>query len=539
MAEEPIARTRRRISLRARIVLAATAVVAVALLIGAAGFVVLLQESLRDGVEATAEQSLNDLVNRVEISGLDSVSQGTVSQDPVSQETAPPAVPEDDSDDSSSDDSSSDDSGSDDSGGDDSGSDDGDNTGRGNSDDSGTDDSGNDDGVNDDPVTQTTEEFLSNYDDDEAFFQVIDDAGTVVAASDNATAIGTISAPPPNQVQTLRLPGEPGEFLTVADTSGDLSIVTGRSIASIDETTATVTRLLTVALPILLLFVALITWFVVGRALRPVERMRLEVDDVTSANLHRRIADPGSRDEIGRLATTMNRMLDRLDASQKTQRRFISDASHELKSPLASMRQYAEVAQAHPDQVGVSELSDVVLDEGARLERLVQGMLVLAKADENALAVSRTAVDLDDLVLTEARRLKDTTSLTIDTGSVGPARVLGDIGLLGQALRNLADNAARHAAGQVWFALSESDGQVLLAVSDDGNGIPEDARDRVFERFVRLDEARARESGGSGLGLSIVREIAHAHGGFVVATQSGVGGARFELRLPAASDSPS
>ncbi|MET0887307.1 MAG: ATP-binding protein [Mycetocola sp.] len=528
MAEEPIARTRRRISLRARIVLATTAVVAVALLIGAAGFVVLLQESLRDGVEATAEQSLNDLVNRVEISGLDSVSQGTVSQDPVSQETAPPAEPEDDSDDSSSDDS----------GGDDSGSDDGDNTGRGNSDDSGTDDSGNDDGVNDDPVTQTTEEFLSNYDDDEAFFQVIDDAGTVVAASDNATAIGTISAPPPNQVQTLRLPGEPGEFLTVADTSGDLSIVTGRSIASIDETTATVTRLLTVALPILLLFVALITWFVVGRALRPVERMRLEVDDVTSANLHRRIADPGSRDEIGRLATTMNRMLDRLDASQKTQRRFISDASHELKSPLASMRQYAEVAQAHPDQVGVSELSDVVLDEGARLERLVQGMLVLAKADENALAVSRTAVDLDDLVLTEARRLKDTTSLTIDTGSVGPARVLGDIGLLGQALRNLADNAARHAAGQVWFALSESDGQVLLAVSDDGNGIPEDARDRVFERFVRLDEARARESGGSGLGLSIVREIAHAHGGSVVATQSGVGSARFELRLPA-SVSPS
>ncbi|MET0932603.1 MAG: ATP-binding protein [Mycetocola sp.] len=509
MADE--AGTRRRVSLRTRIVLAATAVVAVALLLGAAGFVVLLQASLRDGVESTAEQGLNDLVNRVEISGLDSVSQ---EPDPP---TPAPVDPDDDTEDDTDD---SDNSGSDDS---DSG-----------SDDSGSDDQSTDDG-DDDPVTQSTEKFLSNYDDDEAFFQVVDGAGTVVAASDNATGIGTVLAPQPDKATTIPLPGESGEFLTVAAKSGDLSIVTGRSITEIGETIATVTRLLMVALPVLLLFVALTTWFVVGRALRPVERMRREVDDVTSANLHRRIADPGSRDEIGRLATTMNRMLDRLDASQKTQRRFISDASHELKSPLASMRQYAEVAQAHPDQVGVDELSDVVLDEGARLERLVQGMLVLAKADENALAASRTAVDLDDLVLSEARRLKETTALVIDTGSVGPARVLGDVGLLGQALRNLADNAARHANGQVRFELSESDGQVVLAVSDDGNGIPPDARERIFERFVRLDEARARESGGSGLGLSIVREIALAHGGSVVAGVSALGGARFEVRMPASS----
>ncbi|MET4638000.1 HAMP domain-containing sensor histidine kinase [Mycetocola sp. 2940] len=500
MADGPGAR---RVSLRTRIVLAATAIVAVALLLGAAGFVVLLQSSLRDGVQATAEQGLNDLVNRVEISGLDSVSQAP-------EPAVEPADPDDDPEDP-------DDAGSDDN----SGSDDGDDAAD----------------SDDNPITQSTEQFLANYDDDEAFFQVVDGAGTVVAASENATGIGTIRAPT-DEATTLPLPGESDEFLTVAATSGDLSIVTGRSIAAVGETIATVTRLLAVALPVLLLFVALTTWFVVGRALRPVERMRREVDDVTSANLHRRVADPGSRDEIGRLATTMNRMLDRLDASQKTQRRFISDASHELKSPLASMRQYAEVAQAHPDRVGVGELSDVVLDEGARLERLVQGMLVLAKADENALAASRTAVDLDDLVLTEARRLKDTTALMIDTGSVGPARVLGDVGLLGQALRNLADNAARHAAGSVRFELSETDGQVLLAVSDDGNGIPDGDRERVFERFVRLDEARARESGGSGLGLSIVREIVLAHGGSVVATASGLGGARFEVRMPA-SDSTS
>lgn len=490
MADEP---ARRRVSLRTRIVLAATAVVAVALLVGAAGFVVLLQGSLRDGVQATAEQGLNDLIDRVEVSGLASVSS---LPDPPDPDEDP-----DDADDSD-------------------------------------DDSAADDG-DDDPVTQSTDKFLSTYDDDDAFFQVIDDSGTVVAASDNATGIGTIQAPPAGVARTLPLPGESGEFLTVAGTSGDLSIVTGRSIDTIGDTSATVIRLLGVALPILLLFVALTTWFVVGRALLPVERMRREVDDVTSANLHQRIADPGSRDEIGRLATTMNRMLDRLDAAQTTQRRFISDASHELRSPLASMRQYAEVAQAHPDRVGVGELSDVVLDEGARLERLVQGMLVLAKADENSLTASRAPVDLDDLVLTEARRLKDTTSLTIDTGSVGPARVHGDVGLLGQAVRNLADNAARHAAGRVRFELTASDGQVHFAVSDDGNGIPADARERIFERFVRLDEARAREFGGSGLGLSIVREIVLAHGGSVVAGASPLGGARFDLRMPAASDSSS
>jgi signal transduction histidine kinase len=493
VAEAPTAHatgTRRRISLRSRIVLAATGVVAVALLVGAAGFVVLLQSSLRDGVRATAEQSLFDLENRVEASGLDSLR---------TDASPPPAN----------------DSGNDD--------DDDENTGGNTSDD-------------DDPVTQSTEDFLDSFEDDEAFFQVIDGSATVVAASDNASRIGTLVLPAHEDALTISLPGESGDFLAVAGETDGFTILTGRSLESVDEATATVTRLLAVALPVLLVFVALTTWFVVSRALRPVERMRREVDDITAASLHQRIADPGPRDEIGRLASTMNRMLDRLEASQATQRRFISDASHELRSPLASMRQYAEVALAHPDRVSATELSDVVLNEGARLERLVAGMLVLARADERTLSPSRTAVDLDDLVLAEARRLKDSTAVRIDVTAVGPARVLGDRGLLGQALRNLADNAARHAEGEVRFELSDTGNQVLLAVADDGSGIPEEDRDLIFERFVRLDEARARDSGGSGLGLSIVREIALAHGGSVHATASALGGARFELRLPAAPD---
>lgn len=451
------ARTGRRTSLRVRIVLAATAVVAVALLVGAALFVTLLQGALREGVRASAEQDAASLASRVEASGV-------------------AALPTD-----------------------------------------------------------------ADDDDDESFFQAIDDSGAVVAASENAAEAGALVDPDESgddATLDVTLPDEGGSFLAVTDDAEDLTIVAGRSLEGVAGTTTTVTGMLLVAVPLLLGVVALTTWIVVGRALQPVERMRREVDDVTSASLDRRIADPGTSDEIGRLAATMNRMLDRLDASQRSQRRFISDASHELRSPLASMRQYAEVARAHPDQVGDGELAEVVLDEGARLERLVQGMLVLAKADERTLTPARVAVDLDDLVLAEARRLKDTSGLRVDTSRVGPARVLGDLGLLGQGLRNLADNAARHAAGTVQFELTETDGQVLLAVSDDGVGIPSDERDRVFERFVRLDEARARESGGSGLGLAIVREIAAAHGGSVVASASALGGARFEWRLPA-SDSPS
>jgi len=177
-----------------------------------------------------------------------------------------------------------------------------------------------------------------------------------------------------------------------------------------------------------------------------------------------------------------------------------------------------------------------VLDEGARLERLVKGMLLLAQVTERSLATTGAAVDLDDLVLAEARRLRDTMALTIDATQVGPARVHGDEGLLGQVVRNLVDNAAQHAAGRVTLSAGVSGGQAVLAVEDDGHGVPADERDRVFERFVRLDESRARASGGTGLGLAIVRETVQAHGGTVQVTAGALGGARFEVRLPATDD---
>jgi signal transduction histidine kinase len=375
---------------------------------------------------------------------------------------------------------------------------------------------------------------LDDDDPDDRFFRVLDDDGAVLAASEDAAGVTGASARAGDDHGTVAFDGA-DHVLAVADTD-DGVVVAGQSLDDVDDTFSTVVGLLLVAVPLVVALVAATTWIVVGRALRPVDRMRREVDEVTASRLDRRVAETGTSDEIGRLATTMNRMLDRLDESQSVQRRFVSDASHELRSPLASLRQFAEVARAHPDRVGAAELSDAILDEGARLERLVEGMLTLARADEGALGQQGRLVDLDDIVLAEVRRLRAFSGLTVDATSVGPARVVGDPALLHGLVRNLVDNAARHAVGVVRVELDGGGREVLLAVEDDGDGVPEADRQRVFDRFVRLDEARARESGGSGLGLAIVREIVLAHRGSVVLASGRLGGARVEVRLPAAAD---
>lgn len=371
-------------------------------------------------------------------------------------------------------------------------------------------------------------------DDDEVLFQITDGSGALLAASEvlEGRLLG-VDGDEGDDAQIVRVPDEDTDYLVVAEEHDETTVIAGRSLENIDESVATVGVLLAGAVPLLTGIVALLTWIVVGRALAPVERMRREVDAVTATNLDRRINDPGRADEIGRLAVTMNSMLDRLDTSQRAQRQFVSDASHELRSPLASLRQYAEVAQAHPDRVNLDDLSEAVLDEGDRLERLVAGMLLLARVTERSATATGTAVDLDDLMLAEARRLRDTMALSIDSTGVGPARVHGDQNLLGQVVRNLVDNAAQHASGRVSLSLGLVDGQALLVVEDDGHGVPPGDRDRVFERFVRLDESRARASGGTGLGLAIVRESVLAHGGTVRIVDSSLGGARFEVRLPA------
>jgi signal transduction histidine kinase len=372
-------------------------------------------------------------------------------------------------------------------------------------------------------------------DDDEILVQVTDSSGALLAGSDTLDG-RPVPLADDDDPQTVRLPEEDAAYAVATGEVDGITFAAGRTLETVDESVGTVAWLLAAAVPLLMAVVALLTWIVVGRALSPVERMRREVDAVTATSLDRRIRDPGRADEIGRLARTMNTMLDRLDTSQQAQRQFVSDASHELRSPLASLRQYAEVAQAHPDRMSLEDLSEAVLDEGARLERLVRSMLLLAQVTERSLQATGRAVDLDDLMLAEARRLRDTMALSIDATGVGPARVHGDEALLGQVVRNLVDNAAQHALSRVTLSLRVDGSDALLAVEDDGHGVPVDERDRVFERFVRLDASRARASGGTGLGLAIVKETVEAHGGSVQVLAGAHGGARFEVRLPADGD---
>jgi signal transduction histidine kinase len=379
---------------------------------------------------------------------------------------------------------------------------------------------------------------------DELLIQVLDEQGRVVDASPNATGMEPVARLGPGESRLVEVPvdapiEDDGRFLAVgtgADTpQGRRTVVVARSIEAVGEATTAVAGLLAVGLPLLLAVVAVTTWVVVGRALAPVEAIRAEVDAISAAALHRRVPDPPADDEIGRLARTMNRMLARLEQAQARQRRLVSDASHELRSPVAAIRQHAEVALAHPDRTTVGELAGTVLAEDLRLQRLAEDLLLLTRADEHTLALRRRPVDLDDLVLAEARRLRGT-GLRVDTTAVSAGRVEGDGTALRRMVRNLADNAARHAAGRLAFSVAERDGTVRLEVEDDGPGIPVADRERVFERFVRLDDARARDNGGSGLGLAIVAELVAAHGGTVAVDASALGGARVGVVLPRLAD---
>jgi signal transduction histidine kinase len=371
---------------------------------------------------------------------------------------------------------------------------------------------------------------------DEQLIQVITPAGAVVASSPNVAGAPAVAPLAPGQSAQVVTPLDDDEFVAVADGAqtreGLRIVVVARALVEVLDATTVVTRLLIIGLPVLLAVVAITTWFAVGRALAPVEAIRREVDEISAEQLHRRVPTPAADDEIGRLAATMNRMLARLESARNSQRRFVSDASHELRSPMTTIRQHAEVAVAHPDRMTTQELAEVVLAEQRRMQRLVEDLLLLARADEQV-PFSRAPVDLDDLAFEEGHRLRSATSLHVDTSEVGAARVQGDVDALRRALRNLAENAARHASSRIAIALAERGGEVILTVDDDGPGIPESERDRVLERFVRLDEARSRDNGGSGLGLSIVDEVARAHGGSISIRQSPLGGARIQVTFQA------
>lgn len=336
--------------------------------------------------------------------------------------------------------------------------------------------------------------------DDDALAQLVS-AGSVVAASENAAELPIIAEPPPTgdeeRLTTVDgLPIDDGEFrlfsrsFEVAEVGYVLHVA--GALDDVNEAVATLTMTLGVTLLVVLAVVAGILWTVVGRALRTVE------------------------------------------AAHSRLEQFVADASHELRSPLTSIRSELEVDLAHPDEADLLATQRSVLDDTVRLQRLVDELLFLARSDNGKAELRHDTVDLDEIVLGEAKALRSRNRVSVDSSHVSGAQVTGDAELLRRAVRNVLDNAERHAASTVSVTLSESDDRAVLSVSDDGPGIPSEQITRIFERFARIDQARDRQRGGAGLGLAITREIVTQHHG-TIAVDPSQSGARFVIRLPLSS----
>ncbi len=367
---------------------------------------------------------------------------------------------------------------------------------------------------------------------DDVITQIVSRDGLVVAS--DHPRITTPLRTSPGIWKDVRVDHLHDDYSLVARTAptGEL-IAVGRSEEQVDRATATATALLAVSVPIGLALLALVVWVSTGRALRPVEQMRREASTITSEHLHRRLRSAGGDDELSRLASTLNEMLDRIDAAQQLQRQFISDASHELRSPLAAMRQVTEVAQRYPDRADAGQLASDVLLEEQRMEQLVTALLTLARLDDQVAADKPNIVDLDEIVVGEISRMRSAGPRPrIQSAKLDAAQVRGHEVLLVQVVHNLLSNAVRHARSEVLVTLEEADGGVRLLVDDDGNGVAPAQRALIFDRFVRLDEARNRDEGGTGLGLAIVRKVVEELGGRVTVEDAPSGGARFAVRLP-------
>ncbi|WP_217140210.1 ATP-binding protein [Streptomyces sp. AC627_RSS907] len=405
-----------------------------------------------------------------------------------------------------------------------------------------------------------------SLDVDDRPVQVVDGHGRLVAASEDLERIsGTgVAAVKPQQAaprdgedddadddddasgESLE-PGEIGERATTGDGSatvdgdtqdyrfaavpvetrdrGRLTVWAGAPLSAEHGAVDTALTVMLIGFPVLLAVVAWVTWLVTRRALRPVEGIRREMAAITaSEDLARRVPVPGTHDEVARLASTTNETLAALEASVERQRRFVADASHELRSPIASLRTQLEVAAAHPELLDL----DGAVEDTVRLQRLAADLLLLARLD----AGERPADARFDLAALAREETAGRSGVSVRAG--GEVTVAGSRGQLGRVLANLLDNAQRHARSAVEVSVRRDGEAAVVAVADDGEGVPAADRERIFERFVRLDAARSRDDGGAGLGLAIARDVALRHGGTLTVHDAPAGGALFELRLPGA-----
>ncbi|MFI6052712.1 sensor histidine kinase [Streptomyces violascens] len=385
--------------------------------------------------------------------------------------------------------------------------------------------------------TGTVRAQLPPPDDGVDLVVVLDEQGRVTAASQETGAAGELAElrPPDGQDSASRLLKDAGrhEVAVVVRAQipgGPASYVYGMTVLSdVDDATGAIGWALLASAPPLIALAAGIAWAGTGLALRPVTSIRTELAEVSSSELDRRVPDPGGADEIALLARTVNATLDRLEQAHVRQREFVADASHELRNPIAAVRSRLEVALAAPDSASVR----AALDDTERLQRIAADLLLLARLDAHPQPLAEP-VDLALLAAEDTARRR-AARVPVELLADAPVPVRGDPAQLERMLANLVDNAVRHARTAVRVRAAREGADAVLEVADDGPGIPAADRSRIFERFVRLDTARARESGGTGLGLAIAREIARAHGGEL---SVGAGpGATFTVRLPGRPES--
>ena len=377
--------------------------------------------------------------------------------------------------------------------------------------------------------------------------QVLNGAGQVVAITPGlaqTTRLDVIEAPPIDSQTTATVDGNsiggiPGQSYrmvarTVASVIGPLTIYAVTSLDSAQRAERDLRNWLIIVVPLLVALAAFLISRVVSRALAPVDAMRSEVDRIEAANLSGRVQAGSSDDEIANLGLTLNRMLDRLEQESNRQRLFAAAASHELRSPLSAIRTELEVGLAYPDRTEWAKVAEDSLIEVARLEELTRDLRMLTRS-RSMQASAALPVELADVVAAEVALRRPDNGVRYST-QLTPARIAADPDAVVRVVRNLFDNAERHASGEIRVVVSSDAGGITLAVANDGPAIPEDERERIFEPFMRLDEARSLDIGGSGLGLAIARSIMAALGGSIVtiAVEHGVE-FRASFPLPAAA----
>jgi len=352
--------------------------------------------------------------------------------------------------------------------------------------------------------------------------------GTALIEANDSTA--TTAARP--ETQSGPTTGPPPSASPVADpqiTQVPVGHAHELDFTLIDTAQDTMVRLMLIGIPLLLLLVAALTWLAMGRALRPVEAIRAEFAEITAHDLHRRVPDRRTGDEVSRLAATMNATLDQLQRAVGRLRTFTSDASHELRGPLTTLFTRLELAEARPTMADWPAVATESIRDVEQLRQMVDDLLLLARLDAGQILRTDAFVVTDvvrDAIGDRAVELQDDSDRQSIRGSRTAMRRL---------ITNLIDNATRYARSAVVVRLRRDAGHLILEVTDDGPGIDAADRSRVFDRFVRLDEARTRtDGGGTGLGLAIAREIAAAHDGTLAAEapEPGHSGARLVLTVP-------